>query len=454
MPPAEAAASREDGRILPGPEVRAAIKTSLLRSLRNLDPNSPPPLAEDLFGDGAGLVREGRRLLDVIQHGRVGVAEAIRHDSVRVRINLSLGDLPVIIETGLAQTRRACVVILGADKSDFDGSDLLTGMEEGVLAFVLAKVAEDLQQAKVFPPPIELQVRALGCETGTPDWGIPGPAGWYEVIGSVVLSGAWVPFRLLLPLNTLAAMHEAAGPGQGDGKGRERARRLAGLIGHQPREVAVVVAEAHLSAAEFGTLEPGDVLVPQAATARLDAGRLVGTVRLLIPEAPDGPVIRGEIIPRDEPSPNLEFMERRVLRLQIVECWSGCPVSLPDEEVAVSQKPETQSRESGATPPEQAAQPSAADASRAPVEAPAGGPNPGSRNATDIVGELPVHLQVEIGRLGMTLGELALLAPGMVLELHRGPDDPVVLRVGERRVGLGEIVLIEGELGVRILSLE
>lgn len=77
------------------------------------------------------------------------------------------------------------------------------------------------------------------------------------------------------------------------------------------------------------------------------------------------------------------------------------------------------------------------------------GPNEGRALAEDA----PMTLRVEIGRVRMTLRELSQLAPGSVLELHRDAREPVSLVLDDRVLGKGELVRIEGELGVRILSL-
>ena len=45
------------------------------------------------------------------------------------------------------------------------------------------------------------------------------------------------------------------------------------------------------------------------------------------------------------------------------------------------------------------------------------------------------------------------LRAGQVIELSRAPGEPVDLVVDGKRIGKGELVEIDGELGVRILNL-
>jgi flagellar motor switch protein FliM len=60
---------------------------------------------------------------------------------------------------------------------------------------------------------------------------------------------------------------------------------------------------------------------------------------------------------------------------------------------------------------------------------------------------------VELGRIKTTAGDVVALRPGQILELRRAPNDPVDITVNGRLVAKGELVEVEGELGVRLLSL-
>jgi type III secretion system YscQ/HrcQ family protein len=68
--------------------------------------------------------------------------------------------------------------------------------------------------------------------------------------------------------------------------------------------------------------------------------------------------------------------------------------------------------------------------------------------------QLPVTLQVELARIDVPLGELARLEPGFVLTLPIDRSGAVTLRAGERAIARGELVDVEGAVGVRVLSVE
>jgi type III secretion system YscQ/HrcQ family protein len=67
--------------------------------------------------------------------------------------------------------------------------------------------------------------------------------------------------------------------------------------------------------------------------------------------------------------------------------------------------------------------------------------------------DVPVTLTVELGRVNMTVTQLADLKPGDVVELNRHSRAPVELTSSGRLVARGELILIDTDLGVRITHL-
>lgn len=91
---------------------------------------------------------------------------------------------------------------------------------------------------------------------------------------------------------------------------------------------------------------------------------------------------------------------------------------------------------------------------REPREPEAAAPPPASTESQEaLLRDLPVELTAEVGRLRMTAKELVELSPGAVLPLGRPLAGPVELVVGGKIVAVGELVDIEGELGVRLVEL-
>jgi type III secretion system YscQ/HrcQ family protein len=74
-------------------------------------------------------------------------------------------------------------------------------------------------------------------------------------------------------------------------------------------------------------------------------------------------------------------------------------------------------------------------------------------SADQLLRELPVEVVCELGRVTLSGRELLELRPGVVIPAGRPLSGPVDLTVGGRVVARGELVDVEGEIGVRITQL-
>jgi flagellar motor switch protein FliN/FliY len=70
-----------------------------------------------------------------------------------------------------------------------------------------------------------------------------------------------------------------------------------------------------------------------------------------------------------------------------------------------------------------------------------------------LLASVDTELSVVIGRSRLPIRELLTLDPGAVIELDRRPGDPVEVLVNGTLVARGEVVVVEGEFGVRIIEL-
>ena len=80
------------------------------------------------------------------------------------------------------------------------------------------------------------------------------------------------------------------------------------------------------------------------------------------------------------------------------------------------------------------------------------GAAPGETRDLRLLADVQVELAVEIGRVKLPLRDLLSLAPGSVLELDRAADAPVDVLVNGCLVARGEVVVIDGEFGVRVTA--
>lgn len=79
--------------------------------------------------------------------------------------------------------------------------------------------------------------------------------------------------------------------------------------------------------------------------------------------------------------------------------------------------------------------------------------SPEPRTLPEIASDAPLELSVELARFSLTLGELQRTAPGDVLVTGRRIGDAVTLRVADTALAEGELVDVDGEIGVRITRL-
>ncbi|WP_454020707.1 flagellar motor switch protein FliN [Azospirillum sp. Marseille-Q6669] len=93
------------------------------------------------------------------------------------------------------------------------------------------------------------------------------------------------------------------------------------------------------------------------------------------------------------------------------------------------------------------AKPAEKDAVGIPAAATAGG----SMNA---IYNVPVDVQVVLGRTSMLVAQLLKLGRGAVVELERKVDEPVEVLVNHRLVARGEVVIVEDQrLGVTLTEI-
>ena len=93
------------------------------------------------------------------------------------------------------------------------------------------------------------------------------------------------------------------------------------------------------------------------------------------------------------------------------------------------------------------------DSGRTPCS-PAGGPdhNGQPRPATDLerILDLELPLRISFGKATLPLADVLRLTSGSIVQLNRSISDPVEIIVNDRVVGRGEVVVVEGNYGVRI----
>jgi type III secretion protein Q len=76
-----------------------------------------------------------------------------------------------------------------------------------------------------------------------------------------------------------------------------------------------------------------------------------------------------------------------------------------------------------------------------------------TESAPALLDDVPVRLTFDLGEREIPLGELRTLLPGYLFNLGRDPRNTVNIRANGRVIGEGELVEIEGRVGVSVLRL-
>jgi flagellar motor switch protein FliN len=70
----------------------------------------------------------------------------------------------------------------------------------------------------------------------------------------------------------------------------------------------------------------------------------------------------------------------------------------------------------------------------------------------DVILDIDLPVIVRFGHTELPIRALSRIGPGSVIDLGRSPDDPVEVLVSNRVVARGEVVIVGGNYGVRILD--
>jgi flagellar motor switch protein FliN len=118
----------------------------------------------------------------------------------------------------------------------------------------------------------------------------------------------------------------------------------------------------------------------------------------------------------------------------------GVPTTLPKAPKTVS------------TTPKPAAEPPPPPKPAPPAPPAKGNATQSSDERFDVILDIDLPLTVRFGRTEMPLKSLSRMGPGSLIDLGRSPDDPVEILVSNRVVARGEVVIVSGNYGIRILD--
>lgn len=388
---------------------------------------APPPSAVDpLYTRLKGLFDADARMSLVSMQIRP-VSELRRHlgDPSFLTV-LAPGALKsrVVLEVELSLAHNLVDMLLGG-AGETVGLRPLTDIEEGVMSFVV------LEALKALAPSLEPTVPRLRFEAvaRTVDE-VAAKLGEDELVLVVQANVSVGPnagmVRLIVPASVMGAADESRGSAERRARLVADARTNRRLLSTVRTWLRAEIGQAEIASTDLEYIRVKDVVLLDALMARPDRGE-AGTATLRVGLGSSR--VEAEV-----------FVEGGQYKARIKDFVIGDPAFLralpPSDEAEGRQEENFTNSEHDMAPDSEG---DALDANKP--------------EGSDLLADIPLQLAVELARVPVTADEVVAMKVGQVIELHRSPGEPVELSVNGKVVARGELVEVEGQLGVRVLSL-
>ncbi|MCP3141419.1 type III secretion system cytoplasmic ring protein SctQ [Pyxidicoccus xibeiensis] len=329
-----------------------------------------------------------------------------------------------VLEVELALAHAAVDLLLGG-AGEMVGLRPLTDIEEGVMGYVVLEALKVLVPAMqdAVPRP-RLDGVARGVDEVSARLGDDGPMLAVHLHATLGPHGGMV--RLVVPSAVLEAAEPKVESAQRRVRSRDDLEAFASRLSAVKSWLRAEIGTAEISARDLASLRVKDVLLVDALSARPDRGE-AGRAQLRVGTGRAG---------RADAEVFVEGGSYRARITDIVPGEAGHPGSGSEEGEGEEAEDFTN--------PELDVPPELEGAALDDVNKPDG---------SDLLGDLPLQIAVELARVPVTAQQVVGMRAGQVIELNRGPGEPVELSVNGKVVARGELVEIEGQLGVRILTL-
>jgi flagellar motor switch protein FliN len=403
-----------------------------------------------------------------------------------------------LLEVDLAIAQLAIDKLLGGNAEDADTQRPLSEIEDGVFSYVLLKVLQLLQEDGAAERQVQLKLEGVHGTLASLSDRFP-VDGRYVCLSFKLFFDVKVGFaRLYLPESFVHETFPDAPPADGPAQQRwlKRLQDRMDLVSLLKAPLVVEVGRIGLQMADVEALDVEDIILVEETEVRIEGftqggrdddgveaspGRLTGRVQSRVGDGHRG-IITGTVVvgdatgryevqieaisPTGEPRPRAHLFRGggdgggdENMAAENSRALSA--PGLVDADALAERMRRSVAARAAASGADCAIAPSAGRAvEHGGAEGVEGehsdnedgdeGPAP---EAAGLLEDITVAMVVELGRVMVSAADVVQLRPGQVIELARAPGEPVDLVVDGKRIGKGELVEIDGELGVRILSL-
>ena len=319
------------------------------------------------------------------------------------------GTHKIIVDIDPALVTQAIDRLLGGDGQTAVIRRSLTQVEQGVVSFMLLKLIGTFYDGWTSGREVAL---TLDDFLGTRDEleNIIEDDTDYYLFGLKASLGDCIGYaRILLPARFIETFAKPIAQSGGTPEELEHMRQVLRQVADQEVEMKVEAGRLELSPGDIATLEAGDIIILEHHQLTLTPEGPTGNISAYIGAGNNGR-LQGQLVIAEG---QLKFAISQIL-VQEQPIEAPMTDELTDEptiQEVTDNLPETEG----------------------------------------LLRDINAPVVIELGRLKMNTAQVARLKSGQILRLPRNANDPVDLVVNDKLFARGELVEIDGELGVRLV---
>ncbi|MBI5507932.1 MAG: FliM/FliN family flagellar motor switch protein [Deltaproteobacteria bacterium] len=326
------------------------------------------------------------------------------------------GEHKILVELDMALAGFAIDRLLGGDGEGVQILRPFTEIEEGVLSFLILKLLQHLNTGWQTGRQLSLSLDRFANRLGDVQEIVDAETN-FQLIGVRVVAGRMNGYaRLFLPQSLINKSFSTLPPQAAPtAEELDYMRKVLPSLGDLEIQGRVEAATLDLKPDDIATLEVGDIIILENHQLTKSAAGLEGVVFIRLGAGENGG-IQGRLV-NDGEQAKIEILEF-VIQEQPAEG-------------SMATEGEGTSGDDGAPSGE------AAD-------------NMAATNG--LLRDVPAPVVVELGRIRLNAAQVTRLRTGQIIRLPRGPNDPVDLVVNGKLFARGELIEVDGELGVRLMQ--
>jgi type III secretion system YscQ/HrcQ family protein len=319
----------------------------------------------------------------------------------------------------------------------------LTEIEEGVITYVAIEALKALGPSLDSDMP-KLRIETLAASLSEAAALIPEDESVAVVQFEMQFGEHSGPLRVFIPETVL---EQATPPASAEIRG---ARLQANLdanksrLSHVKTTMRAEIGAVEIQAADLDGIRPGDVVLVESLSSRPDKNT-GGTAKLRVGLGRSG-ALQAEVAFK-----NGKFFAKVTA---LVEGPPEQPGALAASENAAQGDDESDSAEQGG---EETGAQEADEADESEAAAPdddfQGSDFMAESEGQSLVNDIPLQMTVELGRVTLTGEEVVALRVGQIFDLNKLSGEPLDLSINGKVIGRGEVVEVDGNLGIRVVDL-